>query len=414
MSENQRSFMGIVENSFVLVLGGVGLFFAIAIALTMVAPRFVDKTWVEPTSYFQVQMYEVADPDFYVSSETAGVRQLQYVNHLKNGFTLLAFQEGETIPIIAKPELEKYINHLGDPELKLTSRLLLLRRPEGKEMQKKAEALKERLQKEDEKKGKGKIDYQVLELYDSEMEEAFSIATSEGVYDDFVDESFVIFDKNDEVPFHHDPGVVYVKNPKEYRIVPFGIGDQKGWKYDPKGRAIASLEELTGQELGFRSRKSLIEFGENIFKVEGCWYCHTDQTRTLIQDVVLNGTESYPAPPSSPNEYIYQRTSFMGTKRNGPDLSRVAIKRPSRDWHMSHFWAPRTESPGSIMPSFKHFFDDDPAGQGQTEVGIPNYRFEAIYQYLMTKGNRITPPTQAWWLGQDPVNTIEIIEGKNK
>ena len=66
---------------------------------------------------------------------------------------------------------------------------------------------------------------------------------------------------------------------------------------------------------------------------------------------------------------------------------------------------------GLIMPSFRHFFDFDPRGTAKSPVGIPNYRFEAIYQYLMTKGTRITPPTQAWWLGKDPIRTKEIIEG---
>ena len=154
--------------------------------------------------------------------------------------------------------------------------------------------------------------------------------------------------------------------------------------------------------------------GEHIFAIEGCWYCHTDQSRTLIQDSVLNGGASFAAPPSSGNEYIYQKITFPGTRRIGPDLSRVGVKRPSRDWHKGHFWQPRTPSPGSIMPSFRHFFDDDPRGQAATTVGIPNYRFEAIFQYLMTKGTRITPPTQAWWLGLDPLNTTEIIEGLKK
>jgi cytochrome c oxidase cbb3-type subunit II len=26
-------------------------------------------------------------------------------------------------------------------------------------------------------------------------------------------------------------------------------------------------------------------------------------------------------------------------------------------------------------------------------------------------GSRITPPTEAWWLGKDPVNVMAIIEG---
>ena len=66
------------------------------------------------------------------------------------------------------------------------------------------------------------------------------------------------------------------------------------------------------------------------------------------------------------------------------------------------------------MPSFRHFFDFDPRGTSSILPGVPNYRFEAIYQYLMTKGTRITPPNQAWWLGKDPVKTKEIIEGQRR
>lgn len=66
------------------------------------------------------------------------------------------------------------------------------------------------------------------------------------------------------------------------------------------------------------------------------------------------------------------------------------------------------------MPAFQHFFDYDPRGTAKGLTGIPNYQFESVYQYLMTKGTRITPPSQAWWLGLDPINTKEIIEGKKK
>jgi len=130
--------------------------------------------------------------------------------------------------------------------------------------------------------------------------------------------------------------------------------------------------------------------------------------------VVLNGSAEYPAPPSSPNEYVFQYTTFPGTKRNGPDLSRTGIKRPSADWHKSHFWNPRNESPGSIMPSFRHFFDYDPSGTDKSEAGVPNMKFEAIYHYLMTKGTRIFPPTEAWWQGKDPIHTLQIIDGEKR
>lgn len=409
MSENhKKTIMGRIHRSFFFVMLGIILLFSTAIIVTLIAPRHVDPTWTQPSSYYQVQMFEVADPNFFISSETSGVRDLQYVQRLTDGFTLLAFQESEGTRIVAPKEFEPYITKYGDKQLKLTSRLLLLRQPEGA-MATRAQALEKVLQAK--MADSVKLDYELLELYDPGKEVAFSLSRSEGIIEDFVDQNYTILDDEVKQPWHADPGVIYVKNPMEYRVVPFGFGDNRGYKYDPRGEAVASIEELEGPKMGFRSRESLILLGQTIYAHEGCWYCHTDQTRTLVQDTVLNGSESFPAPPSSPNEYIYQKVTFPGTRRIGPDLSRVGIKRPSRDWHKSHFWAPRTASAGSIMPSFKHFFDFDPRGSRKTEVGIPNYRFEAIYQYLMTRGTRITPPTEAWWLGKDPVHTLEIIEG---
>lgn len=259
-----------------------------------------------------------------------------------------------------------------------------------------------------------KIKFQILELYDPRMEEAFAMDPSGGIIQDWVDNNFVILDSENKHSFHQDYGVIYVQNPREFRIIPVHFGEEARWRYDPKGRPIKDLNELRSSMLGFYSRKELIYLGENIYAIEGCWYCHTDQTRTLIEDVVVNGSDSFPAPPSSANEFIYQKITFPGTRRIGPDISRVGVKRPSRDWHKSHFWAPKTASAGSIMPAFQHFFDNDPRGTGKSAIGIPNYQFEAIYQYMMTKGTRITPPTQAWWLGKDPIKTKEIIEGQRK
>jgi len=261
---------------------------------------------------------------------------------------------------------------------------------------------------------KGLPRFEILELFQPAREEAFALASTDRTLEDWVDKNYVILDEEVKQPYHKDSGVVYVRNPREYRVSLIQSGRERGWHYDPEGKPILNVKELTGHPLGFRSRKELIAFGEHLYAIEGCWYCHTDQTRTLVQDVVLNGSESYPAPPSSPNEYIYQRISFMGTRRIGPDLSRVGVKRPSRDWHQSHFWSPKTESKGSIMPAFQHLFDNDPRGKNRTDIGIPNYQFEAIFQYLMTKGTRITPPTEAWWIGKDSIQTKEIIQGEKK
>lgn len=415
MSEHGSGFFGKIDGSFLFTVIGIILLFSSAIGITLLLPRHIDPSWITPSSYYQTQMYTVADPNFFISSEATGVRQLTYVNRLENNTTLLAFQEGEGERIIAPPELEKYITRAGEKELKLTPRLLLLREPmKGEKFDAPAAAAEKKstLQAAAASGGKSRFDYKIQELYDPGIEEVFAISRSEGVIEDFVDDNFTIVDGQYTQEYHRDPGVIFVKNPIEYRVKEVGSGPQRGFRYDPAGKRVESLEELTSPALGFRSRRELIAMGQQIYAHEGCYYCHTQQTRTLVQDVVLNGSKAFPAPPSSPNEYIYMSIVFPGTKRNGPDLSRVGIKKPSRDWHKSHFWSPKTESEGSIMPSFRHFFDFDPRGSRRTEVGVPNHSFEAIYQYLMTQGTRITPPTEAWWLGKDPVNTLEIIEGR--
>lgn len=419
--KDSHSFIHNIDRSALWMIIGVVLLFSSSIIVTLIAPRYIDASWTTPSSPYQVQMYEVEDPHLYLSSAATGGKEVQYVHHLKQGYTLIAFQETENLKILAPKELESYVTHYDDAELKLTSRLLFLRQPKN-EMKQQAEQLQTQLQREWEKSDLQKkeesklkkIHFQILELFDPQLTEGFSFDPTAGIIPNWVDENFRILDETPQQQYHQDYGVVYVLNPIEYRVRSINREGQEKWLYDIDGASIKSLEELTKPSLGFRSRKDLIELGEHLYAIEGCWYCHTDQTRTLIQDTVLNGSDSYPAPPSSANEYIYQKITFAGTRRIGPDISRTAIKRPSRDWHIAHFWAPKTASIGSIMPAFQHFFDNDPRGTGKNMTGIPNYKFEAMYQYLMTKGSRITPPTQAWWLGKDPVKTIQIIQGKRK
>lgn len=427
MSNDHNSFFYNIEKSAVVTFIGIVFLFSFSIAIILIAPRHVDPTWTQPTSPYQVQMYEVSDPHLYISSSPLKDNNLQFVYHLKSGYTLLAFNEGPLVRIVAPPELEKYITHHNEKTMKLTSRLLLLREPQApsKESAFDAKAAAAKIEKEfqgqwnkDHPKGKEEQEARpaiaVLEMYEHPGKEAFALGPTDALVENWIDAHFEILDSNPDVPFHNDPGVIYINNPTEYRIISYAFAGEKSWRYDPTGEPVANLEALKKSSLGFLSRAELISLGEHIYAIEGCWYCHTDQTRTLVQDVVLNGSDSYPAPPSSANEYIYQKITFPGTKRNGPDISRVAVKRPSRDWHKGHFWAPKTASEGSIMPSFRHFFDNDPRGTSKNAVGIPNYRFEAIYQYMMTKGTRITPPNQAWWLGKDPIKTKEIIEGERK
>ena len=57
------------------------------------------------------------------------------------------------------------------------------------------------------------------------------------------------------------------------------------------------------------------------------------------------------SPISTPDEFVYDSPHMFGTKRTGPDLSRVGGKYDTQ-WHRTHFRNPRDLVPGSVMPPF--------------------------------------------------------------
>ena len=91
--------------------------------------------------------------------------------------------------------------------------------------------------------------------------------------------------------------------------------------------------------------------GRAIYVREGCWYCHTQQIRTLEADTVRYGWRGVDAPISVPGEYTRDKPHLLGTRRIGPDLARVGGKY-DKSWHKTHFNNPRDLVPGSVMPPF--------------------------------------------------------------
>lgn len=119
------------------------------------------------------------------------------------------------------------------------------------------------------------------------------------------------------------------------------------------------VHEYTEQELR----------GIEIYKSEGCVYCHTQQVRKLDSDERRYGWRLVKAPASESWEYVNDKQHFLGTKRTGPDLARVGGKYSS-EWHWAHFKNPRdmgekfpdrrgVYEKASIMPSFAHLSDQE-------------------------------------------------------
>ena len=94
----------------------------------------------------------------------------------------------------------------------------------------------------------------------------------------------------------------------------------------------------------------LQERGRRVYLREGCWYCHSQFVRPVTGETRRWG------PVSEAGEYDYDTPHLFGTRRIGPDLTRVGLKYGD-EWHYAHFWNARMLTPESIMAPYEGLFD---------------------------------------------------------
>ncbi|EOI4171227.1 cbb3-type cytochrome c oxidase subunit II, partial [Campylobacter jejuni] len=85
---------------------------------------------------------------------------------------------------------------------------------------------------------------------------------------------------------------------------------------------------------------------------ESCNACHSQLIRPFKSETDRYGMYSVSG------EYAYDRPFLWGSKRTGPDLLRIGNFRTT-DWHENHMWDPVSVVPGSIMPAYKHMFNNN-------------------------------------------------------
>ena len=94
----------------------------------------------------------------------------------------------------------------------------------------------------------------------------------------------------------------------------------------------------------------LQERGRRVYLREGCWYCHSQYVRPVTGETRRWG------PVSEAGEYNFDTPHLFGTRRIGPDLTRVGLKYGD-EWHYAHFWNARMLTPESIMAPYEGLFD---------------------------------------------------------
>src|ERR1700726_2409241 len=113
---------------------------------------------------------------------------------------------------------------------------------------------------------------------------------------------------------------------------------------------LFTIETTVEHVQGMRSYTPLELRGRDIYVREGCYLCHSQQIRTLRDEVERYGHYSIAA------ESMYDHPFQWGSKRIGPDLARVGAKYSS-DGHYAHMKNAQSVVPESLMPHYAFLAD---------------------------------------------------------
>ncbi len=144
-------------------------------------------------------------------------------------------------------------------------------------------------------------------------------------------------------------------------------------------------------------RAGQANYGQEVYKANGCFSCHTMQVR-------MNGygadiERHWGKRNSTLQDFLYDQNVFLGQVRVGPDLADVGTRLPNRENQLLHLYNPRITVPDSLMPRYAYLFKKRKI-QGQPsshalkfpsgfapEAGyeiVPTPEAEALVSYLLS------------------------------
>jgi cytochrome c oxidase cbb3-type subunit II len=133
---------------------------------------------------------------------------------------------------------------------------------------------------------------------------------------------------------------------------------------------LFTIETTVEHVQGMRPYSPLELRGRDIYIREGCYLCHSQQIRTLRDEVERYGHYSIAA------ESMYDHPFQWGSKRIGPDLARVGGKYSS-DWHYAHLKNAQEMVPESLMPHYA-FLGESPLNISDVQARMRALRFVGV------------------------------------
>lgn len=154
------------------------------------------------------------------------------------------------------------------------------------------------------------------------------------------------------------------------------------WFEDLAARYPDEFKKYFGEPTPATFAKAM-EKGEEVYRDEACWRCHTRSARALADGNRRIGLSSYPGRTQN----ALRLPRLFGAKRLGPDLIQEAGNH-SNDWQVAHLWEPRVLVPSSLMPSYPWLFDSP----GPDGVPHPNARGLALVAFIQWLGSSTEQP----------------------
>jgi cytochrome c oxidase cbb3-type subunit II len=161
------------------------------------------------------------------------------------------------------------------------------------------------------------------------------------------------------------------------------------------------------------ARPGLARQGLELYRANGCVYCHSQQVRPMATDLERWGKRRTVA-----EDYLFDTPVLLGSQRVGPDLTNIGVRPRSEEWHLLHFYDPRSVVPDSTMPPYRYLFTKRkvagrPAPEALKLTGkfapgpgweiVPKPEARALIAYLLSLHSEATlfetpmpaPPTNA-------------------
>jgi cytochrome c oxidase cbb3-type subunit 2 len=128
--------------------------------------------------------------------------------------------------------------------------------------------------------------------------------------------------------------------------------------------------------------------GEQVYRANGCFYCHTEQVRPkgFGSDVARDWGGRPGVVQSVAQDYLYDRPVMLGTQRVGPDLANIGRRQTNETTLLLHLYNPQKAATGSVMPPYRYLFSKHAltAGEKPSADALPVEGLAANEEVLPT------------------------------